>query len=32
MPFQGAITLGVVILVLVLRPQGLIGPTREMAR
>jgi branched-chain amino acid transport system permease protein len=32
MPFHGAITLGIVILVLVLRPQGLIGPTREMAR
>ncbi len=29
LPFQGAITLGIVILVLVVRPQGLIGPRRE---
>jgi branched-chain amino acid transport system permease protein len=32
LPFQGAITLGIVILVLVVRPQGLIGPRREAAR
>jgi branched-chain amino acid transport system permease protein len=30
--FHGAITLGVVILVLLLRPQGLVGPRRELAR
>ena len=29
LPYQGAITLGIVILVLVLRPQGLIGPRKE---
>jgi branched-chain amino acid transport system permease protein len=32
LPFHGAITLGLVIVVLVLRPQGLVGPTRELAR
>jgi branched-chain amino acid transport system permease protein len=32
LPFQGAITLGVVILVLVVRPQGLIGASREAAK
>src|SRR5262245_32336841 len=32
MPFHDAVTLGIVILVLVLRPQGLVGPTRELAR
>ncbi len=32
LPFQGAITLGIVILVLVVRPQGLIGPRREAAK
>ncbi len=32
LPFQGAITLGIVILVLVVRPQGLIGPRREATR
>jgi branched-chain amino acid transport system permease protein len=32
LPFQGAITLGIVILVLVVRPQGLIGPRREAVR
>lgn len=30
--FHGAITLGLVILVLLLRPQGLVGPRRELAR
>ena len=30
--FHGAITLGVVILVLLLRPQGLVSPRRELAR
>ena len=32
LPYQGAITLGVVILVLVVRPQGLIGPRREAVK
>jgi len=32
LPFHGAITLGLVIVVLVLRPQGLVGPSRELAR
>ena len=32
LPFQGAITLGVVILVLVVRPQGLIGPRARSRR
>ena len=32
LPFQGAITLGIVILVLVVRPQGLIGPRREAVK
>jgi branched-chain amino acid transport system permease protein len=32
LPYQGAITLGIVILVLVVRPQGLIGPRREAVK
>jgi len=32
LPYQGALTLGLVILVLVIRPQGLVGPRREPAR
>jgi branched-chain amino acid transport system permease protein len=32
LPFHGAVTLGLVIAVLVIRPQGLVGPSREMAR
>lgn len=32
LPYHGALTLGIVILVLVVRPQGLVGPTRELAR
>jgi len=32
LPYQGALTLGVVILVLVVRPQGLVGARREAAR
>ncbi|WP_395020603.1 branched-chain amino acid ABC transporter permease [Dongia sp.] len=32
LPYQGAITLGVVILVLVVRPQGLIGPRKEAVK
>jgi branched-chain amino acid transport system permease protein len=32
LPYQGAITLGIVILVLVIRPQGLIGPRREAVK
>jgi branched-chain amino acid transport system permease protein len=32
LPFHGAITLGIVILILVVRPQGLIAPRRERAR
>lgn len=32
LPFHGAITLGVVILVLVVRPQGLIGTVRELGK
>jgi branched-chain amino acid transport system permease protein len=32
LPYQGAITLGIVILVLVVRPQGLIGPRRETVK
>jgi branched-chain amino acid transport system permease protein len=32
LPYQGAITLGIVILVLMVRPQGLIGPRREAAK
>jgi len=32
LPFQGAITLGIVILILVIRPQGLIGPRREAVK
>jgi branched-subunit amino acid ABC-type transport system permease component len=32
LPFHGAITLGIVILILVARPQGLIAPRREPAR
>jgi branched-chain amino acid transport system permease protein len=30
--FHGAVTLGLVIAVLVIRPQGLVGPSRELAR
>ena len=29
LPYQGALTLGIVILVLVVRPQGLVGARRE---
>jgi branched-chain amino acid transport system permease protein len=32
LPYQGALTLGLVILVLVVRPQGLVGPRREPVR
>jgi branched-chain amino acid transport system permease protein len=32
LPYQGAISLGIVILVLVVRPQGLIGPRREAVK
>jgi branched-chain amino acid transport system permease protein len=32
LPFHGAITLGIVILILVLRPHGLIAPRRERVR
>ncbi len=32
LPYQGAITLGIVILVLVVRPQGLIGPRKEAVK
>ncbi|MCB1501081.1 MAG: branched-chain amino acid ABC transporter permease [Bauldia sp.] len=32
LPFHGAITLGVVILVLVVRPQGLVGASRELGK
>ena len=32
LPYQGALTLAVVILVLVVRPQGLIGPRREAVK
>jgi branched-chain amino acid transport system permease protein len=32
LPYQGAITLGIVILVLVIRPQGLIGPRKEAVK
>jgi branched-chain amino acid transport system permease protein len=32
LPYQGAITLGIVILVLVVRPQGLIGPRKETVK
>jgi branched-chain amino acid transport system permease protein len=32
LPYQGAITLAIVILVLVVRPQGLIGPRREAVK
>jgi len=32
LPFQGAITLGIVILVLVVRPQGLVGASRELGK
>ena len=32
LPFQGAMTLGIVILVLVVRPQGLIGARREAVK
>ena len=32
LPFHGAIMLGIVILILVARPQGLIAPRRERAR
>jgi len=32
LPFHGAATLGLVIAVLVIRPQGLVGPSRELAR
>jgi branched-chain amino acid transport system permease protein len=32
LPFHGAITLGIVILILVVRPQGLIAPRRERVR
>jgi branched-chain amino acid transport system permease protein len=32
LPFHGAITLAIVIAVLVVRPQGLAGATRELAR
>jgi branched-chain amino acid transport system permease protein len=32
LPFHGAVTLGLVIAVLVIRPQGLVGPSRELAR
>jgi branched-chain amino acid transport system permease protein len=32
LPYHGALTLGVVILVLVARPQGLVGARREAAR
>lgn len=32
LPYQGAISLGIVILVLVIRPQGLIGPRKEAVK
>lgn len=32
LPYQGALTLAIVILVLVVRPQGLIGPRREAVK
>ena len=32
LPYHGALTLGIVILVLVARPQGLVGARREAAR
>jgi branched-chain amino acid transport system permease protein len=32
LPYQGALTLGIVIVVLVARPQGLVGARREAAR
>jgi len=32
LPFQGAIALGIVILVLVVRPQGLVGTSNEASR
>jgi branched-chain amino acid transport system permease protein len=32
LPFHGAVTLGLVIAVLVIRPQGLVGASRELAR